>query len=177
MGDRTLSSLSLPAQLAVFAAATTAVWFAGVAVSDATDRLSRRYGLGEALGGMIGLAIVTNLPELAIVGAASVRGNMDIAIGNILGGIAIQTVVLALLDLVGLGREAPLAQRAASPVLVLEGLMVIAVLALSLMGHYLPATMMVARVTPPTVLIALVWCGGLWLIRSTRQRFELSEVD
>lgn len=161
--------------LAIFTLATLAIWFAGVAVSDATDRLVRHYDLGEALGGLVGLAIVTNLPEIAIVGSASLRGDLELAIGNILGGIAVQTVVLALLDAGGLGREAPLTQRAASPVLILEGLMVIAVLALVILGHYQSPAVIGARLTPSTLLIAAVWLGGLWLIRHTRRRFEPSD--
>ena len=59
-------------------------------------------------------------------------------------------------------------QRAASPVLVLEGLLVIAPLALTLIGHYLPPTMILGRVTPAVALIALVWLVGLYLINRER---------
>ena len=36
-----------------------------------TDSLDRRFGLGEALGGLILLAIAGTLPEIAIVASAS----------------------------------------------------------------------------------------------------------
>lgn len=52
-----------------------------------------RLGLGSALGGLMLFAIATNLPEIAIVTAAAVSGNIGVAVGNILGGIAIQTVI------------------------------------------------------------------------------------
>lgn len=67
------------------------------------------------------LAVATNLPEVAITASAALRGNLRMAIGNILGRIAIQTGVLVKLDVVGVGRSAPLTYRAASLVLVLEG--------------------------------------------------------
>jgi cation:H+ antiporter len=60
--------------------------------------LERRFGFGEAIGGLLILAITTNLPEIAITTGAAVSGDLGIAIGNILGGIAIQTMVLVLLD-------------------------------------------------------------------------------
>ena len=95
--------LSLPLLLLAFVAAGVAVWIAGIYLSNTTDVLSSRFDLGQALGGLLLLAIVTNLPELAITVSAALGGHLDIATGNILGGIAIQTVVLVLLDVFGLG--------------------------------------------------------------------------
>ena len=47
--------------LAVFVGAAAMVWVAGIKLSDTTDVLATRLGLGEALGGLILLAIATNL--------------------------------------------------------------------------------------------------------------------
>ena len=60
------------------------MWVAGVKLSDTTDVLSTRLGLGQALGGLIMLAIATNLPEIAITASAALAHNLGIAIGNIL---------------------------------------------------------------------------------------------
>ena len=62
-----------------------------------------------------------------------------------LGGIALQTVVLVLLDLFGLGKQAPLTYRAASLLLVLEGAFVVAVLTTVVMGAQLPKPLEFAR--------------------------------
>ena len=64
-------SLSLAILLVIFAGAATLVWVAGIRLSDTTDVLSVRLGLGEALGGLILLAIATNLPEIAITASAA----------------------------------------------------------------------------------------------------------
>ena len=85
-------SFSLSALAFVFALAAGAVWAAGIRLSDTTDVLLERFGLGQALGGLILLAVVTNLPEIAITASASLSGELGIAVGNILGGIAIQNV-------------------------------------------------------------------------------------
>src|SRR5205823_11277600 len=95
---RARSGLTLAALIAGFAVASAFVWLAGVRLSNSTDVLSKRLGLGEALGGAILLAVATNLPEIAIVATAAIHHNLAIATGNILGGIATQTVVLAVLD-------------------------------------------------------------------------------
>ncbi len=79
-------SLSLPLLLLIFVAAAAAIWFAGIQLSNTTDVLSFRFGLGQALGGIILLAIATNLPEIAITMSAALSHNLGIAVGNILGG-------------------------------------------------------------------------------------------
>jgi cation:H+ antiporter len=89
-----MGSLSSPVLLGLFLASAGVIWFAGVKLSDNTDVLAERLHLGSALGGLILLAIATNLPEIAITGSAALAGQLDVAVGNILGGIAIQTVVL-----------------------------------------------------------------------------------
>src|SRR4051812_8743517 len=148
-----------------FAAAAAAIWVAGIQLSAQTDVLSTRLHLGSALGGLVLLALATNLPEIAIVGSAAVSGNVGVAVGNILGGIAIQTVVLVALDAFGVGPGRPLTYRAASLVLVLEGLAVVAILAVVVAGTQLPADVMAWRVTPESVVIAVLWVVSLLLVQ------------
>jgi cation:H+ antiporter len=95
-------SLSLLVLLPMFIVGAIAVWIAGVQLSNTSDDLSDRFHLGEALGGLIFLAITTNLPEIAITSAAALSHNLGMAIGNILGGIAVQTLVLVGLDVFAL---------------------------------------------------------------------------
>jgi cation:H+ antiporter len=160
-----MSGLSTPLLVLIFLAAAAAIWAAGVQLSDQTDVLSTRLHLGSALGGLILLALATNLPEIAIVASASLAGNVGVAVGNILGGIAIQTVVLVVLDAFGVGRGKPLTYRAASLVLVLEGLAVIAVLAVVVAGTQLPADLVWWRVTPQALVIAALWVVSLFLVQ------------
>src|SRR5829696_3976528 len=79
-------SLALPIVLLIFASAAAFVWMAGIRLSDTTAVLSFRLGLGQALGGLILLAIVTNLPEIAITVSAALSKELGVAVGNILGG-------------------------------------------------------------------------------------------
>jgi cation:H+ antiporter len=154
----------------VFLAAGAAVWIAGVYVSKTTDVLSARFKLGEALGGAILLAIVTNLPEIAITASGALRNQLGVATGNILGGIAIQTVVLVILDAIAIGKRAPFIGHAASLDLVLEAVFVIVMLTLVVMGHQLPDTLVWHGITPDGVIILAAWVAGLYLIGKARSK-------
>ena len=160
-----MSQWPLWASMLAFVAAAAAIWVAGVSLSNQTDVLSTRLHLGAALGGVILLAVATNLPEIAIVASAALSGNLGVAVGNILGGIAIQTVVLVALDVFGVRGPRPLTYRAASLVLVVEAALVVAVLAVVVAGTQLPPSLIAFHVTPAALLILVAWVGGLLLVR------------
>lgn len=160
-----MSGLALPLLLVIFAVAAVAIWVAGIQLSNQTDVLSERLHLGTALGGLILLAIATNLPETAITVSAALAGNVGLAVGNILGGIAIQTVVLVALDAFGVRGRHPLTYRAASLILVLEAALVVAVLAVVIAGSQLAPNLIVARVAPAAALITILWVVGLLLLQ------------
>lgn len=162
------ASLPLPSLIPIFIVAAAAIWIAGIQLSKTTDIIDSRFGVGDALGGLIILAITTNLPEIAIVVSAALTHNLGIAIGNILGGVAIQTLVLVLLDSFGLGKKAALTYEAASLQLVLEGVLVTAILVISIMGTQLPQSIIFARLAPGDLLILAAWLIGLWLINKAR---------
>ncbi|MFN2569925.1 MAG: sodium:calcium antiporter [Candidatus Dormibacteria bacterium] len=164
-----LPDLPFWAELAVFALSAAVIWAAGTSLSNYTDVLSDRLHLGQALGGLILLAVATNLPETAITYSAAAAGQLDVAVSNILGGIAIQTVVLVALDAFGVRARRPLTYQAASLTLVIEGAVVLAVLAAVVMGTQLPSTVVRFRLSPDVVLIAVIWVIGLMLTqRATR---------
>ncbi len=158
-----LPQLPLWVELLIFVGSAAVIWIAGIPLSNYTDILADRLHLGQALGGLILLAVATNLPEIAITYSAAASGKIDVAVSNILGGIAIQTVVLVALDAFGVRERRPLTYQAASLILVIEGAVVLAVLVVVVMGTQLPKNLVVARLTPDVVLIALVWVAGLML--------------
>ena len=153
---------SLPGLAAIFGVSAIAVWFAGTRLSSSTDVLADRYHLGEALGGVILLAVATNLPEIAITSTAAISGHLELAIGNILGGIGIQTVVLVALDV---AQPSPLTSRTTSLRPLLTAGLVVAVLAMTVMGTALPRSLIFARLTPEDIAVAAVWLAGLLLIK------------
>jgi len=156
--------LSSALLLTIFIIATIAIWISGIRLTKAIDAITTHFGLGEAFGGMVFLAIVTNLPEIAITAVAAYHRNYDIAISNILGGIAIQTVVLSLIDVFGVGRSAPLTQKGHSKVLILEGVALIFILSIVIIGAQFPSALIYFRTTPFEWMIVLIWIGTIFLI-------------
>ena len=67
------------------------------------------------------------------------------------------------LDGFGVPRR-PLTNVTASLVQVLEGTLVIAVLAVAIGAFLLPKSVVVARIDPSAALIVLLWIGGLYIV-------------
>ena len=148
----------------LFLCSSAIIWLAGVKISLATDTLSKYFNFGEAIGGVIFLAIVTNLPEIAITTIAAYNGHLEIAASNILGGIAIQTVVLVLIDCFGVGKSAPLSYKASSIGLILEGIVLIFILTLVIIGKQFTYNFTLLAATPIEWIILLTWLFGIYLI-------------
>jgi cation:H+ antiporter len=120
--------LPLPANAAIFLAAATIVWFAGTRLAHCADEIARRTGIGSAFIGILLLGGITSLPELAVATTATLSGKPELSINDVLGSAAINVVILALADAT-LRREA-LTSKPGSPVVLLQGVLGIMLLAL-----------------------------------------------
>lgn len=143
-------------------------WMAGIWLARTTDAIDAKYKLGSAFGGLLILGVATSLPEIAIVVSAAFANHYDIIVGTLLGGIAIQTVVISLLD-ARMTVKFPLTSSAASLTLVLEGVMVILIVVTSIMAIKTPILLGNSQLSLSAILIFFLWLGGLWLIYSSRK--------
>jgi cation:H+ antiporter len=159
-----LAGLGSPLLLLIFLAAACATWGAGITLSKATDVLDSRLGLGDALGGLILLSIAGSLPELAITVSAAAQGNLALAAGNLIGGIAVQTMVLLVCDF-AVGPQRPLTYLVGRLTPVLEGLLVIILVAGVEMGSLLKRSTAIGGVVNPASLgVVVIWVVGLFVI-------------
>jgi cation:H+ antiporter len=162
-----VNSLGTPALALLFALAAIATWVSGTYLSKTTDALDHRLGLGEALGGLILLAITGSLPEIAITASAAVSQHLDLAVGNLIGGVAMQTLVLVVLDAVA-GPRRPLSFLVGSLLPVLEALMVVMILAAAMGGAALSRPTNIAGASPSSIAIVALWLGGVWVVNRVR---------
>ncbi len=93
-----LSGLPLSIVLVVFLCAATLVWVAGTRLATHGDEIAERLNLAREFVGLIFLATVTELPEIVTTITAARVENASLVLGNMFGGITMQTAILAVTD-------------------------------------------------------------------------------
>lgn len=160
--------MSVTIEAVVFVAGALVTWRAGVALAASTFELDRRLNLGDAFGGLVLLSVAGSLPELAITVSAALSGHLDLAAGNLIGGIATQTMVLVLCDLAVSTK--PLTYLVGSLEPVLEGLLVVLVASGVLLGALLPSDVAFGGVvSPASVGIVAFWLAGVLIVQRVRK--------
>ncbi|MGY1748159.1 sodium:calcium antiporter [Modestobacter sp. SYSU DS0511] len=134
----------------------------GVRLTRAADELADRTGLGDAIGGALLLGAVTSLPGNVAVLTGALEGDAGFALANPVGGIALQTVWLAVADLVY--RRANLEHAAASLENVMQSVILMAMLSLPVIAYSTPQ-LTLGWIHPVTLLIPLLYAYGLRLLR------------
>ncbi|WP_308128042.1 sodium:calcium antiporter [Modestobacter italicus] len=151
----------LPSVL-LLAAMALVIVFAGVRLTRVADELADRTGLGDAVGGALLLGAVTSLPGIVTTATGALEGDPGFGLANPIGGVAIQTVWLAIADLVY--RRANLEHAAASLENVMQSLLLVALLAVPVMAYATPG-LRLGWIHPLTLLIPALYAYGLVLLR------------
>lgn len=152
--------------ITVFIAAGAVILLAGSRLTWLADRLADRTGLGEAVVGSLLLGASTSLPGIVTSVTAAWRGHAEMAVSNAVGGIAAQTLFLAVADIVN--RKANLEHQAASLPNILNGVILMALLVTLLVGAMSP-DWAVWDVHPISYLVFAVYASGMYLVHRTRQ--------
>jgi cation:H+ antiporter len=105
---------------------------------------------------------------VAITISAAASGHLSLAAGNLIGGIAIQTMVIVLCDAAA-SRTQSLTFLVGSLSPVLEALVVVFVVAEVLMGALLPESTAIGPVSPASIAIVLTWLAGVAVVNHVRR--------
>jgi cation:H+ antiporter len=152
--------------LAGFSLAALVVFVGGLRMTALADRLADRTGLGEAIAGAVLLGAATSLSGTIVSITAALDGQPSLAFSNSIGGIAAQTVFLAVADLTY--RKANLEHAAAELANIFQALVLIGLLTLPLVALALPEATVLA-VHPISLLIPVVYAGSLVASRKVRE--------
>ncbi len=145
-----------------FVVAGAAIAVAGTRLAAVADELADRTGLGEALTGALLVGASTSLPGIITSIVAGAEGRPKLAVANGMGGIAAQTVFLAIAD--ATYRRANLEHAAASVPNMMSGTLLIALIGLVTLGAASPEWT-VLGVHPVTPVLFCAYLGGLALVR------------
>src|SRR6056297_1510673 len=151
----------------VFLACTLAIGIFGTWITGVVDQLADRTGIGEALAGAVLLGASTSLGGSVLSVTAAWDNNADLALGNALGGIAVQFAALAIADFAY--RRANLEHAAASAENLMQNGLLIALLALILIAPTLP-DITLWGIHPITPIMLGVYGYGLRMIRTAHDQ-------
>lgn len=150
----------------VLGAAAVVIIVAGVRLTGVADSLAERTGLGDALGGALLLGAVTSLPGIVTTITGSLGGDPAFGLANPIGGVAVQTVWLAIADLVY--RRGNLEHAAASLDNLLQAVILMALLAVPVVAYATPELRW-GWIHPMTLLIPVAYGFGLHLLRDMQK--------
>lgn len=146
-----LAAFGLIGNLVVFLICSAVVWVGGVRLARGADALADKIGIGHAFIGIFLLGAMVSLPEMTFSAVAAARGNAELAVNGLLGGIGITMVVVAITDFV-VGRE-PLSLDVKRPVVMFQGAMVVLILCVAASG-----------ITTSDVLLPGLGTAGAWTL-------------
>lgn len=158
--------MSLAAILGLFVLAAAVIGVAGTRLTRDADRLADLTGWGEAVVGAVLLGAVTSLAGVVTTLTAAAKGLPQLAVGNAIGGIAVQTAFLAVADL--FYRRANLEHAAASLRNLMYSVLLLGLLVLLMLGAAMPeVTLLGAHPVSPLLLVAYV--AGVWLVEHANE--------
>lgn len=152
-------SWTTPSLIAAFAVAATLIGLGGARMAALADRLADRTGMGEAVMGAVFLGISTSLPGITASVTAAIDGHPELSVSNAMGGIAVQTVFLAIADV--FHRRANLEHAAASATNLLYAALLIVLLSIVVLAINGPAGLAVGHVHVATPLLVLIYLIGM----------------
>ena len=158
-----LAKLPLAANLALFALAAAGVWFAGSRLAIYADAIADRKRIGHAFMGLVFVAAATSLPEMVTTIYGALSGEALLVLGNMFGGISMQTAILVIADI--FVARAALTSYPRGPNSALEATLLIALLAMLLGLHAVGEFALPFGVGLGTLILGVTYVGIVWMLR------------
>ncbi len=165
---------SNPTLVAAFVAAAVVIFVSGLRMTGLADKLADRTGLGEAIVGGVLLGAATSLSGIIVSITAALDGRASLAFSNSVGGIAAQTVSLAVADIIY--KKSNLEHAAADLGNVFQGLVLMVLLTLPFLALTTPEVTIWA-IHPVSFAIPAAYAGGLLAARTVHDAPMWTPVD
>mgnify|MGYP000047047038 FL=1 len=151
----------------VFGIAGALVVGASIKATGLADTIADRTGMGEAMVGGLVLGGATSLSGVVVSVTAASSGDASFAISNAVGGIAAQTLFLAIADLIY--RRANLEHAAAEPANMFQAVLLLILLSLPIAAMAGPDFSFFA-IHPVSIILFAGYLWGVRLATSVRNR-------
>lgn len=158
---------NLWANIGIFFVAAVVIGVVGPRLSRTADSVGSATGLGQTLAGALLLGASTSLPGLIVSFQTAFEGRASLAVANSLGGIAAQTLFIALADIAL--RSDTLEHRDTLVASLLQSAVLISLLTLVLIAILKPDVSVYGVVHPLSLAITVGVVLGFWAIRRTRK--------
>jgi cation:H+ antiporter len=162
----TFNDIPLTANIVIFSIAALVIGVAGWRLAGSADVLADRTGMGEAIAGALFLGAATSLPGIVTSVTTAIGGYSSLAISNAIGGIAIQTVFLAVADLTY--RRANLEHAAASVPSIMQGALLIIILTVPLLAVTTPVITFWS-IHPATIIMFAIYIYGMRIVSKAQE--------
>jgi cation:H+ antiporter len=167
-------ALSTTLLFVLFGIAGAIVVAASIRATRLADTIADRTRMGEAMAGGIILGGATSLSGVVVSVSAAASGDASFAVSNAVGGIAAQTLFLAIADLVY--RRANLEHAAAEPANMFQAVLLLILLSLPIAAMSGP-DMSFFAIHPVSILIFAAYLWGVRLATSVRESPMWEPVD
>ena len=155
-----IADLSTPALFTLFLITAAIVVAASIRATGLADVIADRTRMGEAMAGGIVLGAATSLSGIVVSVSAASQGDASFAVSNAVGGIAAQTLFLALADLFYRGPN--LEHAAAEPANLFQTVLLIGFLSLPVAAMAGP-DVSVWAIHPVSIVLAVAYVMGVRL--------------
>jgi cation:H+ antiporter len=168
-----LDSVSTSIAFVIFIVAAVITWLAGITLTKTTDSLDTRWNIGDAIGGLVLLGVAGSLPEIAVVYSAAKHGHIPVIIGTLIGGLAIQTLLVVIFDFAS-GKK-PLSLLAGNVTVSLETIFAAFMTVIVVAAALISPQHRVFNSNPLSFVLPIAWVLGLVLINKARKHPHFNE--
>jgi len=157
-----------------FGLSSTAIILAGIRLAPFGDAIGRRTGIGQGWIGLLFLATLTSIPEMTTTVTGAMIDAPNIALGNAFGSNLFNVVIVAVLDVLLLGRG-PFLLKVRS-YHILSGTMAILLTSIAALGMVVASPVQWLGISPFSWLILVGYAVGVVvLFHAEKRQLEAEE--
>lgn len=157
-----------------FLLSATAIILAGIRLAPYGEAIGRRTGIGQGWIGLLFLATLTSIPEMTTTVTGALIDVPNIALGNAFGSNLFNVVIIAVLDVLLLGRG-PFLLKVRS-YHILSGSVAVALTLLAALGIVLGSSTTWLGISPFSWFILIGYVAGVFLLyHAEKKQIEVEE--